>query len=56
MTKPIEHVTYKLKAEEESDQCRRRARREVRAMGVVTLGVSLSAMTASDWVKTKKYQ
>ena len=28
-------------------QCRRRVRREAREMGVVTLGVSLSSMTAS---------
>lgn len=30
------------------DQFLRRARRDVRAMGVVTFGVSLSAITASD--------
>lgn len=34
--------------EQETDQFLRRARRDVRAMGVVTFGVSFSAITASD--------
>lgn len=37
----------KLEILKKSAQCLRRVRR-VRAMGVVTLGVSLSAMTASE--------
>lgn len=37
------------------DQFLSRARRDVRAMGVVTFGVSLSAITASDR-KNKDYK
>lgn len=44
------HVKH-IKEMKQEPQFLRRARRDVRAMGVVTLGVSLSAMTASGGKK-----
>ena len=48
---PIQRREELMKLNILRDQCRRRGRRDVRAMGVVTRGVSLSAITASS---TKK--